>query len=414
EDRVWAGSVDLLRSDDGGRSWGIASYWWPGLGASPSHLHADQHALVFDPRYDGVGNRVLFSLNDGGIWRTTNARGVTATGADAPCRGISGIRWTPRNAGYEVTQFYHGSVYANGASYLGGTQDNGTVRGSLGRGADGWEPILGGDGGYSVLDPSAPASIVATTQGGIVWTSSDGGQSFERSIEGITDPVDDDDDYRAVPSGFLFIAPLVGDPGQPSRLWLGGRRLWRSSDRGGLWQEGSAPTVGDKISAIAVSPQDPGLVLAGSDRGRIYRLAGATSSNGATPLEHTRLRRGFVSSIAFHPTDDTVAYATFASFRGGHLWKSVDSGRSWSPIDGASLPDLPVHSIVVDPNDTSRLYLGTDLGVLVSLDAGETWAVENTGFANVVTEWLTLAQAGGRNYLFAFTHGRGVWRVPLD
>lgn len=418
EDRVWVGSVDLFRSEDGGRTWGIASYWWPGVGQSPSHLHADQHALVFHPRYNGTGNRVLFSLNDGGVWRTTNARGATATGSDAPCRGISGMRWTARNSDYEVTQFYHGSVYSNAATYLGGTQDNGTVRGSLGKGSNDWQRILGGDGAYSVLDPSAPNAIVASTQGGIVWTSLDGGVTFDQSIQGISDHEGDElDDFRAVPSNFLFIAPLVGEPGQASRLWLGGRRLWRSDNRAQLWSEGSGRTAGDKISAIAVSPSNSDLVLAGSDRGRIYRLEGATSANGASPLEQTQPRSGFVSSVAFHPTDETVAYATYASFQGGHVWKSVDAGRSWLSIDGTgplALPDMPVHSIVIDPVDTSRLFIGTDLGVLVSLDDGESWAVENTGFANVVTEFLSLAQTAGRDYLFAFTHGRGVWRVPLN
>ena len=59
--------------------------------------------------------------------------------------------------------------------------------------------------------------------------------------------------------------------------------------------------------------------------------------------------------------------------------------------------------MVVDPNQSTRLYLGTDLGVFVSVDGGTTWAVENSGFANVVTESLSIR---GRN-LFAFTHGRG-------
>jgi hypothetical protein len=78
------------------------------------------------------------------------------------------------------------------------------------------------------------------------------------------------------------------------------------------------------------------------------------------------------------------------------------------------LPDLPVHSLVVDHGIPGRLFVGSDLGVLVSLDGGATWAVENTGFANVVTEWLATARHDGRRHLFAFTHGRGVWRAPLD
>ena len=63
-----------------------------------------------------------------------------------------------------------------------------------------------------------------------------------------------------------------------------------------------------------------------------------------------------------------------------------------------------------DPTNSQRLYAGTDLGVFVSLDGGANWAVENMGFANVVTESLE-ARAG---YIYAFTHGRGAFRVSLS
>lgn len=76
------------------------------------------------------------------------------------------------------------------------------------------------------------------------------------------------------------------------------------------------------------------------------------------------------------------------------------------PVACQISPDIPVHSIVVDPAETDRLYLGSDLGVFVSPDGGATWAVENTGFATVVTESLALASDGGSTWLFAFTHGR--------
>jgi photosystem II stability/assembly factor-like uncharacterized protein len=418
EDRVWVGGVDLLRSDDGGRTWGIASYWWPDPAATPSFVHADQHAIVFHPRYDGVGNRILYALNDGGVYRTNNAVGVTASGTDAPCRGVSGIRFRPKNTNYGVTQFYHGSVYGDGTTYFGGTQDNGTVLGSSGRGPNQWVRILGGDGGYSALDPATPGLIVATTQGGFVWRSVDFGFDFVQSNAGITDhDIVEMEDFHAVSSNFLFIAPLMADPAQGSRIWLGGTRLWRSPNGAASWVAGSDRTLGDKISAIAVAPGAPDVVLAGSDHGRIYRLDGATTSTEVSPLTATRPRPGFVSSITFQPDDPSVAYATYASFQGRHVWQSLDGGLSWHAVDvpgPAGLPDLPVHALVVEPGAAQRLFIATDLGVLVSLDGGATWAVENTGFANVVTEWLTVARNEGRRYLFAFTHGRGVWRAPLD
>ena len=78
------------------------------------------------------------------------------------------------------------------------------------------------------------------------------------------------------------------------------------------------------------------------------------------------------------------------------------------------MPDIPVHSIVVDPDDKGRLYLGTDMGIFVSVDGGRRWMIEETGYGPVVTEWLSLMRdSSGRKRLFAFTHGRGVWRVDI-
>ena len=46
--------------------------------------------------------------------------------------------------------------------------------------------------------------------------------------------------------------------------------------------------------------------------------------------------------------------------------------------------------------------------------AARRWMVEETGFGAAVTEWLALTrERAGRKLLFAFTHGRGAWRVDL-
>jgi hypothetical protein len=92
---------------------------------------------------------------------------------------------------------------------------------------------------------------------------------------------------------------------------------------------------------------------------------------------------------------------------GGATWVVIEGGG------GPGLPDIPVHSLVVDPTNSSRLYVGTDLGVFVTLDGGADWARENTGFANVATEALAVNGSAGTRSIFAFTHGRGAWRVPL-
>ncbi len=414
-DRVWAGGVDLFRSDDGGRNWDPATYWWSEPGFA-DFVHADHHGLVFHPRRSAT----LYSLNDGGIYRTDNARAALSSGDLAICRpGSSGVAWTSLNRGYGVTQFYHGTPFQDGDRYLGGTQDNGTVLGSDAAGPNRWIAILGGDGGYSAVDPRDPEVVYATIQNGMVFKSIDGGRSFAEAVSGIADLAADDlATFRGTRPGFLFIAPLVLDPGDPDRLWNGGSRLWRSDDGAASWSAASAPLrEGGKASAIAVAPGNPDRVLAGAHDGWVHRSDAAGAAAGATEWDAVRPRRGFVSSLTFAPGDSATAYATYAGFGGRHVWRSRDGGASWEAIDGAGetgIPDIPVHDLVVDPGDPLRLYAGTDLGVFVSLDGGGSWAVENTGFAAAVTESLSLvARPGGETLLFAFTHGRGAWRVQL-
>ena len=130
------------------------------------------------------------------------------------------------------------------------------------------------------------------------------------------------------------------------------------------------------------------------------------------PVLPANFTQPYNSWLAFDPTNKNVAYATYSTFGVPHVWKSIDAGAAWTNISGSGntgIPDIPVLSIVVDPTNTSRLYVGTDLGVFTSIDGGANWMVENTGFANVSTEALAIL---GTN-LYAFTHGRGAYRVSL-
>ena len=415
-DRVWTAGVDLFRSDDGGVNWETVTYWWAGEGNS-NFVHADQHQLVFHPKKRSTA----FSLNDGGIARTRNADAFVPGGDFSICSpGVSRVTWQRLNNSFGVTQFYHGTVFPDGRTYLAGAQDNGTVLGSDAAGENGWVRIFGGDGGYSAVDPRDPRVIYATLQNGEIRKSFDGGFEFTSAVNGIDDLANNDSsNFRAFGDFFLFISPLVIDLADPDRLWTGGTRLWRTDDAAANWVGASARLEGGgKASAIAIADGNSDRVLVGSDNGFIYRNDNATTSDQNTTWQSSRPRSGFVSSVAFDPRDADVVYATYALFGGEHVWRSEDGGVSWSSLDGngaSAVPDIPVHSLVVDPDDSDRLYLGTDLGVLVSVDGGASWAVENTGFAPVVTEWLTInTDRSSDAYLFAFTHGRGAWRVPLN
>ena len=402
-ERIWAAGVDLFRSDDGGRSWGLASYWWPEE-STGSFVHADQHAIVFHPGFDGGENQILYVANDGGVFRTDNARASIGRGALTVCDpDSSSVRWSPLNHDFGITQFYHGAPFPDGLSYLAGAQDNGTVLGSDAAGPNGWRRIWGGDGGYVAIDPGNPQVIYVESQFANIRKSTDGGRTFSVATAGLSD-------------SFLFIPPFLLDPNDAKRLWTGGRRLWRSDNGASSWLPASTVLPSGRVSALAVAPQMSDRVLAGTSDGSIHFTDAARSSGANTFWSSTRPRGGFVSSLMFHPVDPQIAWATYAGFGGAHVWSSNDGGRSWTSMDGAgeaALPDIPVHSLVVDPTRPTRLFIGTDLGVFVSLDGGMSWSVETSGFPNAVTESLAIGRGPEGVSLFAFTHGRGAWRVRL-
>ena len=411
-DRVWAAGVDWFRSDDGGRNWGLAN--WGGTNV-PSSVHVDQHVIAFHPSYDGSSNQTVLVGNDGGIFRSTNARGNVATGTRANCNGATAgitIAWSSLNRGYGVTQFYHGTAFPDGRRYLAGAQDNGTLYGTDDQGPDGWRLVYGGDGAFTAVSPSNINTWLVEFQWANVGRTINGGNTVTASTAGL-DPVVSD---TLGPEGnYLFVTPFTLDA-RANRIWLGGNFLFRGNDFGAAWAKtGQAMPDNGRVSAIAVSPTDNSTILSGTHKGDIVRTL--IAADGSVAQASTRPRAGWVTSLAYDERSGGVVYATYGNFGGTHVFRSSDHGETWQPLTGSgsgALPDIPVHSIVVDPDDSERLYLGTDLGVMVSIDGGRTWMSEETGFGPAVTMWLSLVKtAEGQKYLFAFTHGRGAWRVRL-
>jgi photosystem II stability/assembly factor-like uncharacterized protein len=410
-DVVWVGGIGMFRSDDGGRNWGLASFW---NASPPQYAHEDQHAIVFHPAYNGGDNQTVFFGNDGGIWRTGNALAPLATGDRAACSPFSSsVEWTNLNHGYFATQFYHGAVYPGGAVYIGGTQDNGQWRGADGTGPLDWRRVYTGDGGFTAIDPTDPNVWYGEIQNLSFRRTANGGNSFTTSLNGITDRAND---------SFQFIIPFVMDPGQSKRLYLGGNVLWRTSDGALNWTAASSmlPAAAGTISTIAVSPADTNRVVFGTSTGFVFRSNNATATDKTTVWASTQPRTGYVSHVEFHPTDPSTVWVTYSQFKANaaqsHVYVSHDGGATWAGIDGTGntgIPDIPVFTIIADPQAPSTLYLGTDIGVFVSLDSGITWSRDDNPFADTVTETLVLDRSAGVTALYAFTHGRGVWKTVL-
>ena len=395
---VFTGGVDLMRSDDGGRNFGIASRWHI---SGPNGVHADQHVLVFDPRYDGTTNRRLYAGNDGGVFVTQDARGPLSRSL---CAETGGLVWAQRNQGYVVTQFYHGALSADGNQLIGGAQDNGTQMGNAAGSA--WSEVFGGDGAYAAFDPRDPRRIYASTQNAGFVRSDNGGASFESIRTGLP----------PASANYLFIHPYIVDPNAPDVLWTGaGPRVYRSSNRGGTWTPVGAANIapdGAKLAAIAVARGNSNRIVAGFDEGTVAR-----SVDGGLTWSSVKPRSGTVSSLLFAPDDASTVYATYSTFGGIHVFVSRDGGASFAGLDGETaqfaLPDVPAHVLLVDPRDRNRLWLGTDIGLFVSNDAGRRWYADASGLGNVLVEQLLATGTGDATELVAFTYGRGAFRARL-
>jgi len=390
---LFAAGVRLSRSRDGGRTFAGATT------TSNVLFHTDFHALAFPPNYDGFFNQTLFNTNDGGVYRTDIARTeAQALTCSQPFVNFSG---TAVNNGLQVNQFYHGAVTPGGGLYLGGTQDTSTLLGSAAAPGQ-WTPILGGDGGMSRFDPLDPNTMYFEYEFLGFAKTADGGNTYLPATHGIDEPAAD----------FPFVTYFAFDPQNSLTLYLGGNQLWRSADGAQTWTA-VGPNTGANISAIAVNPSNSGQVIYGDITGTIYN--GAVNPAGNT-WTSSQPRSGYVSRIVFDPTQPGLVYATYATFRGqpsdSQIYISTDGGNTWSAAGGSSLPDIPVHILLVDPDLSSTLYIGTDLGVFVSFDSGTTWASDNS-FPSVITESLQIDRNGAAKYLYAFTYGRGAWRVNL-
>jgi photosystem II stability/assembly factor-like uncharacterized protein len=414
-DRLWLGGVDAFRSDDGGTTITIASYWWldqryQDLPEPAPWMHADFHGIWFDPGFDGSANQRVYFVNDGGVFRTDNAR---APLPNKECDGdvlwnltsidpLNDVVYQPLNDGLVITQFWAGTVSNDGTIVMGGTQDNGTWIRRAGAGPDGWSFAIGGDGFDVAISPD----------NGLFYGELYGheGIRIERSTTGNLQSFKEIT-KSAINDKGLFFTPFVMDPATPATLWTGGQKMWRTTDGGDLWVEASPvlPTrQHEAISAIAVAPGDPKVVYAGSNGGGLWMTENGASSPPSWST--SPVQQGYVSSIAVDPSEPHTAYATVGSFDVPHVLKTTDGGASWDDV-GADLPNVPASSVAINPLDPDMVFVGTDAGAFESHNGGATWLPANGDLASTIVQDLVFRP--GTSELYLFTFGRGAYRVDV-
>jgi photosystem II stability/assembly factor-like uncharacterized protein len=386
---VWLCGVPMVRSTDGGKTWISAT--------GKSDVHVDHHAVWFDPKNPGK----IWIGNDGGIYLTRN----------------DGKNWTHfenLSVGQTTTVAVDNKLPYN---IFTGLQDNGTMKGSsiykpgISSPSD-WTDVGGGDGSAIAIDPRTDLDLIYVA-------SQFGAHSAFEQKTGVR--------YGASPrpvageaSRANWISPIVISGFHNDIVYVGYNRLYRSFDRGRSYKPISPDLTRNRpngdvphssLKDISESPLRFGLIYCGSDDGRVTMTpdGGVTWNEIPTPQPEK-----WVSRIVASRYDEKVVYCSQSGFReddfSAYLWKSSDQGKTWKSIVG-NLPAETINVVREDSKNKDILYVGTDMGVFVTFNGGDTWESLHGGMGHLPVHDMVIQE---RDYdLVIATHARGCFVLPL-
>ncbi len=381
---VYLLGVPLIKSTDGGKTWKA--------GDGPD-VHADHHALWIDPHVPDH----LVNGNDGGLNVSWD----------------SGKTWVDV-VNVPAAQFYFITVdMARPFNVYGGLQDNGVYFGPSDKPADRntWTSIGGGDGMQVQVDTRTnQLSIQGSQYGNYRATDRAKNQNWAvKPLSHVNEPY----------NRYNWQSPVLMSPHTPEIVYFGTQRLYRSFDMGRTFkaisgdlttnrQPPSSDTPYSTIVTISESPLTFGLVYVGTDDGQVHvtRDSGLTWTNVTRGLAPDR----YISRVVASKYTDGVAYVSQSGYRNddwtAYLWRTSDYGKTWTSITG-SLPNETINVIKEDPRQPSLLYVGTDLGVYLTLDGGTTWQALVGGLPHVPVHDLLVHPRD--NELVLGTHGRSAY-----
>ena len=376
-DIVICGGVDLHLTKNRGATWRVASHWDADRGTA-TYAHADHHALVMPASSPGR----IYSANDGGVDRSDDG----------------GATWSNRSAGLAVTMFYDiDTAQTTGLLFGGGAQDNGTLITTDGH-ADTFFELLGGDGGWMIVDPKDATHIFATYQYGGMYRVR--GNSYAK----VSPPFKDED------MNGVWMVYTTFDPNDSKTVYTGNQRVYRTKNDGQSWAALTPVLDGSPISAIEVAPADTTTVYVGTENGGVFR----TRSGGTTwsaNLSGPELPGVMITRIETNPSDAGDVFITVANFGNSHVFRSKDGGSTWLDIDNGKLPDVPHHALLIRPDKATELYVCNDAGVFLTKNNGSTWTNATANLPNVMV--VDLVFNASTKQLFAATYGRSIWRLQL-
>ncbi len=374
-------------------------------------VHADIHDYHFD-----INNKDrLYLACDGGTYRSYDG----------------GYVWDMVK-GLPLSQYYHVTVdMETPFNVYGGLQDNGSwvgpsskAGGVLGRH---WLSVGYGDGFRVYPHPDDPNIVYSEMQGAEnVWRV-----DIDKNSAKVIKPYPEEGEPKL---RFNWNAPICTSPHQSDRLYIGSQFVHVSEDQGESWRKISPDlTTNDKtkqnqeesgglskdnsgaenhctIFTIAESALDENVIWAGTDDGNIQitKDGGATWTN-VRPNVNGVPAGTWVYHMEPSAHDLATAYAVFDGHtlndHNTYVYRTTDYGQTWTSIAKDNIESF-ARSIQEDLVNPDILYLGTEMGLYVTIDGGIHWSKFESNMPSVPVHHLTLHPRD--HSLVMATHGRGV------
>ncbi len=201
------------------------------------------------------------------------------------------------------------------------------------------------------------------------------------------------------------IAQVAISPSDERIMYVSSRvgGVFRSDDSGASWRDvatglvrsGVSPMFAD-MTAIAVSPRDPNVVLAGGSTTGFFR----TTDGGA----HWQLLNGFrrIDTLEFVPSG-----SAFVGDGSGHLFRSDDDGHSWRRVVTAKGGTFSAIG-----SSGTTIFAGTNKGALwVSRDGGATFTAIGSGIPAEIVQGIALSPDYSKDHtMWISMYNTGVYR----
>ena len=365
-----------------------------------SNLHVDHHAITFAITDEENQEYLMVEGNDGGL-------------------GVShdkGLNWEQIRNGYYTTQFYGVAKKPLAHEYIGGMQDNGTWQSPAGTPAGPFSVYadrVAGDGFEALWHPQYPHRILASSYYNLIKVSNDGGKTWEAATEGMS-------------GEGPFITRLSNSSQNPDVVFaVGNRGVYRHTNfclgryPWELIEIDTGWSVLNQVTSshnVEVSLADPSVVWAGAGLFENPDLFIFLSKNYGKTFNKVSLfperEMGYITGIATHSRDTSTAYLLFSMDHKPKILRTVDFGESWEDITGfgsdstsAIFPDVMVFSLLIFPDEQDRIWAGTEIGIVESVDNGVSWHLADNDLPSV-SVWQMFIQD---QTVVVATHGRGIW-----